>query len=124
MKTEISLTLLICCSLLTACQKDPTNLGKETAREILKEALADSSYVLLHGDTVIKNKDTAITIAEAALFPIYGEANIKSEQPYEAYLIDGYWVISGTLPKGWKGGTFEVIINAMDGRFVYLSHGK
>ncbi len=43
-------------------------------------------------------------LAEAALFEIYGEAQIKSEQPYEAYLINGYWVINGTLSKrgGWK----------------------
>ncbi len=91
---------------------------------MLRRVLADSSYVLSHGDTLIKNRNTAIMMAEAALFPIYGEEKIRNEQPYESYLIDGYWVIMGTLPREYAGGTFEVVINAKDGRFVYVSHGK
>jgi len=123
MKVRIAL-ILNCCLALVACQKDPMYSGRESAQKKLKEVLADSNYVLMRGDTLIKDKNAVIMLAEAALFPIYGKEQIRQELPYEAYLIDGYWVISGTLPRGSDGGTFEVIINAMDGRFVYLGHGK
>jgi len=125
MRNRVPLIILLTyCCLAIACRKDPAYLGTESAQRKLRKVLAGSTYVLLRGDTLIKNKDAAIMVAEAALFPIFGKSKIRSEQPYETYLIDGYWVISGTLPRGWDGGTFEVIINAIDGRFVYLSHGK
>ncbi|RAV98888.1 NTF2 fold immunity protein [Pseudochryseolinea flava] len=124
MKNKVSFVILICFCAIVACQKDPRYLGKERAQKRLEKILSDTSYVLIRGDTLIKNEKSAITIAEAALFEFYGEDKIRSEQPYEAYLINGYWVINGTLPKGADGGTFEVVINAMDGRFVQLGHSR
>src|SRR5437762_11415059 len=93
--------------------KGRTVLGEANARQAVKNALIDESYRPFY-DTLIKDKQTAISVAEPILFKIYGKQNIVSERPYECYLVDGYWYISGTLPKGWVGGVFEIIIGAKD----------
>jgi NTF2 fold immunity protein len=102
--------------------KNRTVLGEKNAKQAIKEAIKDKAKPFY--DTLIKNKETAIAIAEPILFDIYGKKDIINERPYECYLIDGYWYISGTLPKDWLGGVFEIIINAKDGKIIKLTHGK
>ncbi len=46
------------------------------------------------------------------------------QRPYEAYLISGFWYLAGTLPHDMEGGTFELIMEARNGRVVELTHGK
>ena len=82
-----------------------TVLGEQNARQAIKKALADKDYKPFY-DTLIKDREPAIAVAEPIVFKIYGKKNIVRERPYECYLIDGYWYICGTLPKGWKGGGF------------------
>ena len=47
-----------------------------------------------------------------------------SQKPYETHLIENHWVISGTLQKGMKGGTFLIIIDARNSKVLKISHGK
>jgi hypothetical protein len=111
---------------LTSCAQNLNSrivLGEENAKKVVKTAVADKQYRPFY-DTLIKTKETAIAIAEPILFSIYGRKDIIKERPYECYLIDGYWYISGTLPKGWLGGVFEIIINSKDGGVIKLIHGK
>jgi hypothetical protein len=75
-------------------------------------------------EPLITNEKTAIKVAEAILFEIYGEEQIKNERPYTIGFADGYWVIYGYLPDGMKGGVFEIIINSKNGQVVDLRHGK
>jgi hypothetical protein len=98
-------------------------LGEENAKLAIKKAVNDKDYKPFY-DTLIKDKETAIAVAEPILFKIYGKKNIIDERPYECYLINRYWYISGTLPKGWVGGVFEIIINSKDGKVIKLIHGK
>jgi NTF2 fold immunity protein len=99
-------------------------IGEENAKLAVENALNDKDYKPFY-DTLIKEKETAISVAESILFNMYGRATITSERPYECYLIDGYWFISGTLPKKYEnGGVFEIIISAKDGRVIKLAHGK
>lgn len=100
-----------------------TVLGEKNASRSIKEALADKDNKPFY-DTLIKDKETAIEVAEPILFKIYGKKNITGERPYECYLIDGYWYICGTLPKNWMGGVFEIIINSKNGQVIKLVHGK
>ena len=44
-----------------------------------------------------------IAITEPILFGIYGKNNIIEERPYEYYMIDGYWYISGYTFGGLEG---------------------
>ena len=87
-------------------------------------------------DCVIKNEETAIKTAEDRLFNIYGESKIKGERPYNIKLVNNKtWVITGRLNAGildkllsggmpMFGGTFEIKINAKDGKTVYATHYK
>jgi hypothetical protein len=124
--TNMLFTLLVIT--LTACGQtkiDRTMLGKSNAEQELKSALAGNSQHNVIGKTIIiKDSVTAISIAEPILFSIYGKDNITKQQPYENYLIDNYWVISGTLPKKALGGTFLIIIDARDSKIVRITHGK
>ena len=63
-------------------------------------------------------------MAEYILFNIYGKDNIENQKPYETHLIENHWVISGTLQKGMKGGTFLIIIDARNSKVLKISHGK
>lgn len=97
--------------------------GKQNAKDAIRKAINDKNYKPFY-DTLITNKEMAIEIVEPILFKIYGKKSIVSERPYECYLINGYWYISGTLPKDRKGGVFEIIISSKDGKVIKLIHGK
>ncbi|MBO9586855.1 MAG: YbbC/YhhH family protein [Flavobacterium sp.] len=101
-------------------------LGKENAENELKIALNGASQhnVVNYKELVIKNENIAIQIAEPILFEIYGESHIKDQKPYEAYFIDNYWVINGTLPIGMLGGTFVIIIDARNSEVLKITHYK
>ena len=101
-------------------------MGKSYAEKELKLALSKEAQhnVIDNKSPLIKESSTAINIAEPILFSIYGKKNIESEKPYETYLIDNYWIIAGTLPKGMDGGTFLIIIDARNSKVLKITHGK
>jgi len=123
--------LLICLLLLplfsSAQQLTKTELQEE--RQIIKDALNDKTYKQVLVDKVIPDRETAISVAEPILFKVYGKDHIVGEKPYNVHLIDGYWLISGTLPAALPdedvvGGTFLIIFSSKDGRVIKLMHGK
>ena len=76
---------------------------------------------------LVPDKDAAIKIAEAVLFPIYGEREIKEERPYVVALKDGFWYVSGSMPTpppgaAWFGGTFFIVISQWDARIIEIGH--
>jgi hypothetical protein len=91
-------------------------------REEIKDALKGKSKPFY--DTLIADPETALAVAEPILFKYYGKQQIESERPYEISRIDGYWFITGTLPEGYKGGTFIIIINSLNGQIIRLIHEK
>jgi hypothetical protein len=103
--------------------KNRNVVGQDSAKQSIKNILGDNTYKL-PSDTLIRDKETAISIAEIILFKIYSKALITSERPYECYLIDGYWFLRGTLPKNFTGDVFEVIMRAKDGSIVKMTHGS
>ncbi|SHF88137.1 NTF2 fold immunity protein [Flavobacterium fluvii] len=107
-------------------QNNRTVFGKKYAKEELDAVLAKKSghNVVDNKELIVKSSNTAIKIAEAVLFEIYGKANIEEQKPYEKYLIKNYWVISGTLPERSKGGTFLIIIDAKNAQVLKITHGK
>ena len=114
---------------LTACAQTKGNrtiLGKLYAAQELKSALTDKSQhnVIDNKTVIIKDSLTAIEVAEPILFSIYGKDNIIKQRPYETYFIDSYWVICGTLPKEYLGGTFLLIIDSRDCKIIRITHGK
>ncbi|GAB3533009.1 hypothetical protein GCM10027443_17650 [Pontibacter brevis] len=96
----------------------------EYAKRELTNALTQSKQKQVLVEKVIKNKETAIGVAETMLFSIYGKESIVIQRPYESHLIDGYWVLNGTLPPGQVGGTFLIILDSTDGKVIKLTHWK
>jgi hypothetical protein len=125
MSRTIFLITSFCISLRLYSQNfsDRTVLGEAYASKQVQNALTDSNS-LSFSDTLVKTKKQAVAIAEPILFKIYGRKNITQQRPYEIYLIDGYWFISGTLPKNWIGGTFEIILKSEKGQVIKIVHYK
>lgn len=98
-------------------------LGEDNAREALARALADTTDTFSSRKIeLIPDKETATRFAEVILFKTFGEDKIKDERPYEIYRIDGYWILSGTIPVGYDGGGFEIIFQSTDGKVISLKH--
>ena len=72
---------------------------------------------------LVKVEDV-IAVAETALFSIYGEANIKKQMPYKISRYKNKWYIHGSLPEGWLGGVFEIVIDAETSQIESYIHGK
>jgi hypothetical protein len=106
--------------------KERTFLGRTNAAQELKTTLVDKTIhnIIDNKSVLIKDSSTATRTAEAILFSIYGQDNITKQRPYEIYLIDNYWMIGGTLPKGTSGGTLFIILSSLDNRIIRLTHGK
>ncbi|WP_291147872.1 YbbC/YhhH family protein [Flavobacterium sp. UBA7680] len=102
-------------------------LGKEYAQKELKTTLSEEApgnYVD-NERILLKDKSSAIKVAESILFGIYGKQNILDQKPYEVYFLDKYyWFIEGTLPENSKGGTFLIIIDARNSKILRITHGK
>jgi len=71
----------------------------------------------------VPDEATAIKIAEAVWYPIYGK-EINNEKPFKAMLKDGTWIVTGSLPEGRLGGVAIAEISKNDGRILRVSHGK
>jgi hypothetical protein len=72
----------------------------------------------------VPDEKTAIRIAVAVWYPIYGEKQIEKEQPYTAKLKDGVWEVRGSLPGLTLGGTAIAEISKKDGTILRVSHGQ
>jgi hypothetical protein len=126
MKSKFLFFITVLVTLVSCRQanKNRTTLGVEYAKQELHKALTDTTQKQVLVDTLIKDKETAITIAEVILFKTYGKDNITAQQPYEINFIDGYWILNGTLIENMFGGTFLIIIKATNGQVIKLTHGK
>lgn len=67
---------------------------------------------------------TAIAIALAVLAPIYGRDVLDSQMPFNATLVGGVWVVTGTLEHGAVGGVAEVNISKKTGTILRVIHGQ
>jgi hypothetical protein len=99
-------------------------IGEASAIKQTREALEGKGQPFTW-DTLIKTSSAAIATAEPILFNAVGKERIVNEKPYEVYLIAGYWYIAGTVTKKYnKGGAFEIIFSARDGKIIRLTHYK
>lgn len=115
---------LFSCTLFSCSQGNRTSLSVGCIQKELQDVLIDTSKNQIYADTLVRNKESAIKIAEAILCDTYGTSNIKNQRPYEVNYIDGYWALNGTLPENENGGTFLIIIKAANGQVVKMTHGK
>ncbi len=72
----------------------------------------------------VPDEKTAIKVAEAIWYPIFGD-KIEKEKPFKALLIgDSVWYVHGTLPPDMLGGTVNIEIQKSDCKILKVSHGK
>jgi hypothetical protein len=73
---------------------------------------------------LVPDQKTAIAIAEAVLFHVYGEKAIREQRPYVVKHVRDKWIIDGAPPpRGMAGGSFHIIISQRDGRVLEITHG-
>jgi len=72
---------------------------------------------------VVPDAETAIKVAEAIWLPVFGD-KIYENKPFKANLKDGVWIVEGTLPAGYKGGTPYIEIQKSDCKILKITHGK
>jgi hypothetical protein len=73
----------------------------------------------------VPDKKTALRVAEAILVAVYGEEQISKEQPLRTALVEkDIWLIWGTLPRKYLGGTAVIKICKRTGKVLFLSHGQ
>lgn len=105
------------------------NLSQENARAIkamTTRMVSEPFDERLPAHNVVRDAKTAVAVAEALAFAEFGEKEIREERPYNVFLVDNYWVITGTPDERplTLGGVFEVVIQAQDGRVLRLTHGE
>lgn len=132
------LLLILLTGVLFCCQKtDDTKQVAEVvlmdlqtsedeayAKGFVEKAKNSKGLLLPRIGSLIKDEQAAVAVAEAILFKVYGEENIRRQRPYGVYKTDHYWVITGTLAEGTLGGVFEIALDANDARVIGLTHGK
>ncbi|MBU4310617.1 YbbC/YhhH family protein [bacterium] len=121
-----TLSMIVGCAILrqVSHEERPVELGEAWAKEYLTEFEAGKLTEYMPPSGYVPDAETAISIALAVWKPIYGVKQIEREAPYFAYLVDGYWVATGSLPEGWLGGTAKAIIRRSTGEVVHVIHYK
>jgi hypothetical protein len=68
----------------------------------------------------VPDETTAVRIAEAVLEGLYGPDKTRNEQPYTASLVDGIWVVRGTVQHGKVGGAAVLRISKNSGTILFF----
>jgi hypothetical protein len=125
-KINFFILTIIC---LTSCKNSINENNyedKENAEKQLDFSLVDKKghNYIDNKRIIIKDKKTLVNFAEPILFDIYGKDKIISQRPYKINFIKNHWLIEGFLPKGYKGGSFLIIIDSRNGEIIKITHGK
>jgi hypothetical protein len=123
-QTLLLASLLCVVAAANAENKEYYKLTEAEARAYVEQVKKGEHHDVRKLHEVVSSKETAISLAVAVWSSIFGKEKIEKEAPYQALRIDDCWVVTGSLEKGWLGGTAEAVINAADGSFLNISHGK
>ena len=73
---------------------------------------------------IVADSLSAVLIAKAAWYPLYGKEKIEREKPFRATEYIKYWAVEGSLPEGHDGGTAHIVIRKSDGKVMKVWHEK
>ena len=126
MKVCFLFILLSYCFYSCKCPKkqDKTTLKEDLITDTTKaKIIIDFPF-----DTLIKNKELALAIAEPILFNVFGKKEIESKLPYHCTLNDGDWSV-WVEPKQKKdvitfGGANGIVLRAKNGEIISLIRTK
>jgi hypothetical protein len=71
----------------------------------------------------VPDQKTAMQVAEAVLVSVYGEGQVKAQEPFRVSLDGNIWTVKGALPHG-PGGNAEIKLSKKDGAVLYVSHSE
>jgi hypothetical protein len=73
----------------------------------------------------LDNETLFVDLAERILIDKYGRNEILEQRPYKVdFVKDSVWIMKGTLPPGFDGGTFYIEMSCKDFRVLKRYHGK
>ena len=131
MKSNVNILLLILivlCVISCGQHKPAAVVEKSQDQPAIKniskpsETAAASLNALQPQNRYVPDEHTAFAIAVAVWIPIYGRQQIENEKPYKAKLNNGVWIVTGSLPEGFDGGTAVAEISQEDGRVLKVIH--
>jgi hypothetical protein len=105
-------------------------LKKYYSKEYLHQVLAKNHFNYIPPNGVVPDSETAGDLAEIILSKVYGKDIIEKEKPFTSLLVNGYWIVYGSLPleadtnKVVFGGVAEIVIRKGNGEVINISHGK
>ena len=73
---------------------------------------------------IVADSLSAMLIAKAAWYPLYGKEKIENEKPFQVTEYKKYWKVEGSLPDGHLGGTAHIVIRKSDGKVMIVWHEK
>lgn len=114
----VLISLLMAIGSVTCNSEDKEELGTNEDNVFQKE-----SYIPPEG--FVANEETAIQIAEAIWYPIYGES-IYEKKPFFAILDEEKkcWLVQGTLSEESVGGVPYISISKVSGEILFVNHSK
>lgn len=113
---------LLLCSLFSFSAVAANDQEIAWARSLIEEGKKADAYRPQNG--YVPAEQTAIGIALSVWVPIYGKEQIEKQKPYSAVLVDGYWVVSGSLPEIMPGGVAHAVIEKETGQVIYVIHSQ
>ena len=86
-------------------------------------------WALKPGSGYVPDEPTALKVAEAILIAYEGEKKFNEQKPYDVFLKDGIWNVSGAGDCAQKpgcrgGGGVEMKISKEDGRILELHYAR
>ena len=71
----------------------------------------------------VPDQQTAIKIAEAIWYPLYGD-DIFDQKPYYVQLEGDCWIVIGSLPENYYGGSAYIKFQKSDCKVIDVYHTK
>lgn len=97
---------------------------RQIAAEQVQEALQQDGPLRRPETAIVPTPEVAKAIHLAVAGAFYGEEKIRNQQPFVAVRSGDFWVVSGSLPQGMRGGTAVTVIRAANGEILQLIHGR
>lgn len=122
--TTILVALLLSLAFSCPAAEKHSDVSDKLARDYVQSVKNNTQHNALLQRDAVPDKDSAIGLAVVVWQSIYGKEQIEKQKPYQAIRVDDCWYVTGSLPRGWIGGTAEAVIRVHDGSFLNVSHGK
>ena len=71
----------------------------------------------------LPDQKTAIQVVKVILIPVYGEDEVKNEEPFTASLKGDIWTVKSAV-RFYPSGNTEVKLSKIDGAVLFLTHSQ